>query len=281
MRGPETTSYNRAMSTPETFQIPLETAEIYESKFVPALFADWAPHVVDMADVAPGQSVLDVACGTGIVARAAADRVGSGGRVVGVDLNPAMLEVARTVRPDIEWRQGDAEDLPFETGSFDVALCQSALFFFPDPGRAVREMARVVGPAGTVAIQTYAPLAEQPAYGPFMEVIARHAGPEARVLLGTYWSQGDLARLTELAAAAGLEPIETRTSLGVARFPSTDAVAHTEIRATPLVERLDPAAYDRILADTHDVLSRYAQADGTVLFPIRAKLIAARGTPTD
>jgi SAM-dependent methyltransferase len=265
----------------ETFQIGPEQAKAYDEQFVPALFAQWAPQLVDCARVAGGQRILDVACGTGVVARTAVDVVGPQGHVVGVDLNPAMLEVARTVRPDIEWRQGDAEDLPFETASFDVALCQSALFFFPDPGRAVREMARVVGPAGTVAIQTYAPLAEQPAYGPFMEVIARHAGPEARVLLGTYWSQGDLARLTEFAAAAGLEPIETRTSLGIARFPSTDAVAHTEIRATPLVDRLDSAAYDRILADTHDVLNRYAQADGSVLIPIRAKMIAGRRTSSD
>ena len=70
-------AYNRLMSAPETFQIPLETAEIYESKFVPALFADWAPHVIEMGDVSAGQSVLDVACGTGIVARTAAGRVGT------------------------------------------------------------------------------------------------------------------------------------------------------------------------------------------------------------
>jgi SAM-dependent methyltransferase len=260
----------------ETFQITPEQAKAYDELFVPALFAQWAPHLVSCARVEGGQRVLDVACGTGVVARAAGDIVGPQGHVVGIDLNPAMLEVARTARPDLEWRQGDAEDLPFETGSFDVALCQSALFFFPDPGRAVREMARVVGTAGTVAIQTYAPLAEQPAYGPFMEVIARHAGPEARVLLGTYWSQGDLARLTALADAAGLETIETRTSLGIARFPSTDAVVHTEVRATPLADRLDSATYDRILADVHDLLDSYVEADGSLGVPIRAKMIAAR-----
>src|SRR5918995_168117 len=88
------TPYNARMSSPETFEIPLDTAELYEAKFVPALFADWAPHVVDMGDVTAGQSVLDVACGTGIVARTAAARVAPEGRVVGVDLNPAMLAEA-------------------------------------------------------------------------------------------------------------------------------------------------------------------------------------------
>ena len=181
----------------ETFQLTLEQAKAYDDLFVPALFGQWAPQLVSCARVASGQRVLDVACGTGAVARTAVDTVGPQGRVVGVDLNPAMLEVARSSRPDLEWFQGDAEDLPFETDSFDAALCQSALFFFPEPFRAVREMARVVGPGGIVAIQTYAALPEQPAYGPFMDVVARHAGQEARILLGTYWSQGDLSKLTD------------------------------------------------------------------------------------
>ena len=265
----------------ETFQLTLEQAKAYDDLFVPALFGQWAPQLVSCARVASGQRVLDVACGTGAVARTAADAVGPEGQVVGVDLNPAMLDVARASRPDLEWFQGDAEDLPFETDSFDAALCQSALFFFPEPSRAVREMARVVGPGGIVAIQTYAALPEQPAYGPFMDVVARHAGQEARILLGTYWSQGDLSKLTELTAAAGLEVLETRTSLGVARFPSTDAVVHTEIRATPLADRLDTAAYDRILADSHVLLSKYAEADGSVRVPIRATMIAAGKTSSN
>ena len=260
----------------ETFQLTLEQAKAYDDLFVPALFGQWAPQLVSCARVSSGQRVLDVACGTGAVARTAVDAVGPDGQVVGVDLNPAMLEVARASRPDLEWFQGDAEDLPFETGSFDVALCQSALFFFPDPGRAVREMARVVGAGGTVAIQTYSALDEQPAYGPFMDVVANHAGPEARVLLSTYWSLGDSAALAGLTAAAGLEVLETRTSLGVARFSSTDAVAHTEIRATPLADRLDSLAYDRILSDTRELLGSYVGEDGSVRVPIRATMIAAR-----
>src|SRR5687768_3329376 len=172
-----------------TFQLTREQAQAYEDLFVPALFGQWAPQLVDCARVCPGQSVLDVACGTGVVARAARIVAGPASRVVGIDLNPSMLQVARDKSPDLEWVLGDAEDLPFADAEFDVALCQSALFFFPDRGRAVTEMARVVVPGGVVALKTYAPLAEQPAYGPFVELVARHAGPEARVLLGTYWSQ--------------------------------------------------------------------------------------------
>ena len=260
----------------ETFQLSREQAQAYEDLFVPALFGQWAPQLVDCARVREGQSVLDVACGTGVVARAARDLVGPGGRVVGVDLNPAMLEVAREARPDLEWVHGDAEDLPFEDAAFDVALCQSALFFFADPGRAVAEMGRVVVPGGMVALQTYAPLAEQPAYGPFVELVAGHAGPEARVLLGTYWSQGALDGLLELASAAGLSLVESRSSLGEAVFPSAAAVADTEIKATPLAERMTPETYALIVADTEELLGGYADESGLVRVPVRATLLAAR-----
>jgi len=118
------------MSATETFRISIERAEAYEAQFVPALFEEWAGRLVAAAGVSPGHRVLDIACGTGIVARTAAGVVGDGENVVGLDLNEAMLTVARRVRPDLGWRQGDAARLPFPDRSFDVVLCQSGLMFF-------------------------------------------------------------------------------------------------------------------------------------------------------
>ncbi|MBI3970091.1 MAG: methyltransferase domain-containing protein, partial [Chloroflexi bacterium] len=136
------------------------------------------------------------------------DRMGGSGKVVGVDLNPAMLAVARRLRPDIEWRQADAAALPFADGSFDAVLCQSALMFFPDVAQALREMARVVTAGGSVAVQVWGRLETQPGYGPFVDVAARHAGPEAVHLLGAYWVLGDRDALTALFEAAG--PMEVQ-----------------------------------------------------------------------
>lgn len=119
----------------ESFRLSFDAAEAYEATFVPRLFADWVPHLLDAAGVAAGQRILDVACGTGVVAREAADRLGEKGTVVGLDLNEAMLAVARRLRPDLEWRQGDVAALPFRDGSFDVVLCQAGLMFFPDAGQ--------------------------------------------------------------------------------------------------------------------------------------------------
>ncbi|HVL97815.1 MAG TPA: methyltransferase domain-containing protein [Egibacteraceae bacterium] len=120
-------------STAETFELTREQAEFYEARFVPALFAEWAPLLVDAAAVCPGSSVLDVACGTGVVARTAAARVGEEGRVVGVDRSQGMLEVAGQLAPQAQFRLADAEQLPFEDGSFDMVLCQAGLMFFSDP----------------------------------------------------------------------------------------------------------------------------------------------------
>jgi ubiquinone/menaquinone biosynthesis C-methylase UbiE len=263
-------------SSAETFQISAEQAEIYEVKFVPAIFADWAPHLVDAAGVGPGQTVLDVACGTGVVARLAAERVGTTGKVVGLDLNQAMLTVARRLRPDIEWQQGDAARLPFSDGSFDVVLCQSALMFFPDPALALREMARVVTSDGTVALQVYSSLESQPGYGPFVEVAARHAGPSAISLLGTYWVHGDLDALAGLLESAGLRTTTIRTRLGTATFDSIDELVATEVEGTPLAERISNEVYRKIVEDSRAALRQFGtEADG-VKVPIEGHLITAR-----
>jgi ubiquinone/menaquinone biosynthesis C-methylase UbiE len=263
----------------ETFQIPIEVAELYESKFVPALFAEWAPHLVNVAGVARGQAVLDVACGTGIVARTAADLTGARSTIVGVDVNEAMLTVARRVRPDLEWRRGDVAELPFADGSFDAVLCQMALMFFPDRTRALRELRRVVRASGTVATLVPGDLPSQPAYGPFVEMAARHAGPDAVSLLSTYFVCGDLAELTALVESAGLHVVETRTRLGLAKFGSVDEFVAAEVKSTPLIERVSETVYERIREGAREVLRPFTSPAGAVEVPLRCHLVAARRSP--
>jgi SAM-dependent methyltransferase len=260
----------------ETFQVSVGQAEAYEAKFVPALFGEWAPHLVEAAGVAPGQAVLDVACGTGVVAREAADRMGGRGRVVGFDLNEGMLAVARRLRPDIDWQQGDAAELPFPDDSFDVVLCQASLMFFPDRAQALREMARVARAGGTVGVQVWGSLESQPGYGPFVEAAARHVGPEAIDLLGSYWVLGDLELVAALFEATGLEVTATRTRLGTARFGSIDELVKTEVESTPLIERIDDDVYGRILEDSRAALGRFCTDDGKAEIPIEGHVITAR-----
>lgn len=263
------------MST-ETFHLPIEAAEQYESRFVPAMFGEWAPHLVELAGVAAGQAVLDVACGTGIVARAAAVRAGATGRVVGVDLHEAMLTVARRLRPDLDWRQGDVAALPFPDGEFDVVLCQSAMMFFPDPVRALGEMSRVATHDGTIAVQVWGKLESSAGYARFAEIVARRAGPDAVDLFGTYWALGDLRRFGDLFERAGLQVTATRTRLGAARFPSIDDFVTTEVESTPLLQRIDEHIYRQIREDAQDALRPFLTPSGDVAVPIEGHLVAAR-----
>jgi SAM-dependent methyltransferase len=261
--------------TTETFQITFAQAELYEATFVPAIFGEWAPHLVDAAGVSAGARVLDVACGTGVVARAAADRVGPAGAVTGVDLSKAMLAVARRTRPDLAWRQADAANLPFPDGSFDVVLCQSALMFFPDPVKALGEMGRVTTARGTVAVQVYSSLDAQSGYRPFIQAAARHAGPDAVNLLGTYWIHGDLDALRRLLDRAGLHVADVRTRTGTVRFDSVDELVGIEIGATPLADRINDEVYGRILADSREALARFRTASGGLAVPIEGHIVTA------
>ena len=259
----------------ESFQIPIEVAEFYETAFVPAFFAQWPPILCEVAGVRQGQTVLDVACGTGVVARCAAELVTPGGRVIGLDLNEAMLTVAERVRPDIEWRQGDAAALPFPAETFDAVLCQMALMFLPDRAKAIEEMARVAKAGGTVAVAVPSALEVQPAFLPFVEMAGRHAGPEAMTLLSTYFVCGDLGELTASIESAGLQVTSTRSPLGTYRAPSVDALVTTEVESTPLVERISDEVYDRIRDGARVALAEFTSPDGRVEAPFECHVVAA------
>jgi SAM-dependent methyltransferase len=265
----------RTMSGTETFELTPPQAEFYESTFVPALFAPWAPLLVEASGVRSGHRVLDVACGTGIVARAAATRVGGDGAVTGVDRSAAMLAVATRLLPHATFHLGDAGRLPFAEGAFDRVLCQAALMFFPDPATALAEMGRVVVPDGRVGVQVWGRLESSPGFLSFVEVAARHAGHDAFGLLSTYFAHGDLDRLTHLFDRAGLDVTSTTTRLGAMRYDSIDEFVTTEVESTPLAARLDPDTYDRIRVDARQALAPFVGSDGVAL-PIEGHLVVAR-----
>jgi SAM-dependent methyltransferase len=147
------------MSTLSGFQLSGSAPEAYQRYGVPALGTAKAQDLVALAALQAGERVLDVACGTGVVTRQAAQAVGTTGQVIGLDINEGMLQVARTVVPPagapITWHHGSVMTLPFPEASFDVVLCQWGLEFFPDRAQGLREMARVLMPGGRVGLRVW------------------------------------------------------------------------------------------------------------------------------
>ena len=154
--------------------------EMYESHLVGPLFRPFAEALVERAGLGTGSRVLDVACGTGIVARLAKQRAGPSGRVVGVDLSPQMLELGRRIAPDVEWREGDALALPVDDGAFDVALCHQGVQFFPNKLKALAEMLRVLVQGGTVGVGVWRTAQESPLLAALQRVAGAAAGADRR-----------------------------------------------------------------------------------------------------
>lgn len=221
----ETTAFHHVASPAE-----VDAARFYEDKFVPALFKYWSPRVIEAADIVPGHRVLDIACGTGVVTRDIAAIVGYARPPVGLDLSAGMLEVARSIAPQVEWRQGDADHLPFADGSFDRVVCQYGLMFFRDPVRALSEMLRVLRPGGRLAVAVWDSLANNRGFADKVKILEQTAGPEAAAALEMPFCLGDPLSLRDLAEEAGIGDFELRTHPGEARFPDMREFVDAELR---------------------------------------------------
>ncbi len=201
-------------------------AETYESYMVPALFAPWASRLIERARPRPGERVLDVACGTGVVARHVASIVGSEGKVVGLDASPNMLDVARAVakqeRVRVQWHEGRAESLPFPDGSFDLVMCQFALMFFEDRHAALKQMHRVLTADGRLALSVWQSFDRHPFYRRLDEAIEHRAGLSG---VRDIFAIGDSAELRRLVLDAGFSAGGNRVRLHDRAFPRSTGIS--------------------------------------------------------
>jgi ubiquinone/menaquinone biosynthesis C-methylase UbiE len=232
--------------------------------------------VADAAQIRPGQRVLDVACGTGILAREAALRVGPGGFVAGLDRNPGMLAVAARLAPDIEWRQGTAESLPYPDQTFDVAVCQFGLMFFTDRRQALREMLRVLVPGSRLAVAVWDNIDHTPAYMDELALVERIAGPRAAEPLRAPFVLGDKSELAALFKDAGVATVEINTYHGPVRFPSIRFMIEADLRGwLPVMGVMLPEEQiQQILEEAEQVLSSYVNVDGQLVFDSPAHIVS-------
>ena len=264
--------------TPPIPEEAIAAAAAYEALHVPALFRQWAPRVLEAARVRPGQRVLDVACGTGILAREAATLVGDEGSVAGLDATPGMLAVAERLDPEIRWQHGTAEAMPYEDDSFDTVVSQFGLMFFVDRPKAIREMLRVLAPGGSLAVAVWDSLDNSEAYPEEVELLDRIAGPEAADALRAPFVLGDREKFKTLFASAGAVSVDVVTLRGTARFPSIRAMVEADLRGWLPVMGVILAEdqINHILTEAEPVLKRYVSSDGTVVFDAPAHIVTAR-----
>jgi ubiquinone/menaquinone biosynthesis C-methylase UbiE len=268
------------MADQEQWQLDGSAPELYQRHLVPAITAMWAADLVDRAALAPGQRVLDVACGTGVVARRAAERVGAAGSVDAIDLNAGMLAVARSLPGAVRWHHGSALFLPFARATFDVVLCQLGLQFFPDRPLALREMRRVIAPRGRLALNVFGPIEHNPATHALADALDRHFGPDASIAKRIEHVLADATQLRGLVERAGFAEVAIEVATKAVRFPSAADYVRVQLAATPLAGVIAEAC-----AATADRDRGAARVDDVVGVPVDdavgAPVDDAVGAPVD
>lgn len=208
--------------------------ENYERYFVPVIGAPLAEDLVARAALAPGERVLDVACGTGVVSRLAAKRVGSSGSVTGVDVNAGMLGVARIAAADVaaEWLEANADALPLADDSFDVAFCQLGLQFFVDRVASLRELRRVLAPGGRALVSVPGPT---PALFELMEAaLTRCVDADAASFVEAVFSLHEPGAVASLMREAGFTRVSAGSEQWTLRLPAPIDFLWQYVHSTPL-----------------------------------------------
>jgi SAM-dependent methyltransferase len=255
---------------------PRNPAEIYEEMFVPALFGQWGPVIAELAAIRPGDKVLDVACGTGVLACAAADRAGPAGQVTGLDANPGMLAVARRKSGMIDWKDGRAEALPFADASFDAVVSQFGFMFFDDQPAALREMMRVLRPGGRLAVAVWDDLDHAPGYAILARLLEDLFGRRIADAFRAPFVLGDETKLRGICNAAGLVNADILSRSGTLRFASLEDMFSTERACIwTLGGLLDDASFDRLLQKARPLFHPLTGPDGAIAFAMPALIMTA------
>jgi ubiquinone/menaquinone biosynthesis C-methylase UbiE len=253
-------------------------AEAYEKVYVPTFFAPLGQALLDRVKPNKTDRVLDVACGTGILGRLLHERSADSKRFVGVDINPAMVEVARKLSPGGDYRGGNATELGFDAGEFDLVLCQHGLMFFPDRARALREMRRVLTDGGRLGLSTWRSLAENPVSEALTEIGRKHFdGP-----LDLPFSMGDEKQLTAMIEAAGFAKAQVDTVEVEATFPDAASFVRMNVMAFSAVmpqlasmNETERAQFVSVMeAASAETVARFRDGNG-LKFSVRANVATA------
>jgi SAM-dependent methyltransferase len=262
---------------PHASQAQIDAATTYERLFVPAEFQEWADRMVAAAGIRSSERVLDVACGTGVLARAVSARVGQQGRVEGIDADVGMVNVAASLAPQVQYRHGTAEALPYADSSFDAVVSQFGLMFFTDRVRALTEMQRVLRSGGRIAIAVWDTLENTPAYDALVAVLDRVAGSRAAAALTAPFALGHKGALEQLFVAAGIRRVAIGTTTGLSCFPSIRTMVEADLRGwLPVMGvALPEPTIEQVLDEAEQALNAWRTPEGKVRFDSPAHIVTA------
>ena len=233
-------------------------AENYQRYFVPAIATPVSVGLLDTANLQRGERVLDVACGTGVIARLAAEQVAPSGSVTAIDVAPDMISVAKSSAPaasHIEWHVGDAAALPLADNAYDVVLCQLGLMFMEDRPAALAEMRRVVAPDGRVVINT--PGAIQPAFVAMEQAIVEHISPDLGGFVRAVFSMHDPDALATLLRDARLHDVSATVTTARFELPAPAEFLWQYINLTPMGPLVAAATEEAQSAMERQVVDRW------------------------
>lgn len=254
-----------------------EVATAYDDSLVPSLFEQWAYRVVDTANIKRGWHVLDVACGTGVLTRAIAEKVCPAGSVSGVDLNPGMLKVAERISPDICWRNAPAESLPWDESTFDAVVSQFGLMFFEDRLEGLREMMRVLKTRGTLTVAVFCSLDTMPAFRRMCDIYESAVGNKAGDTLRFPFSLGDKNDFASLFEKAGIKNVVITSMKGSACFSSIKDMVLADVNGWfPLAGIiLEEPEIETVIERAKSELEPFVLKDGSVEFPVHVHIARA------
>jgi ubiquinone/menaquinone biosynthesis C-methylase UbiE len=251
-------------------------ADAYERILVPGIFGPWSDELLERArPIGVSDRILDLGCGTGIVARRVRARLGGGARVTGVDVDAGMLAKARDLAPEIRWIEGDAMELPFPDASFELVLCQQVLQFVPDRAKALREIRRVLAPGGRLLVATWRARHEQKLFEALGRIAEAHLGVpnEKRFLLG------DEAALRAMVEEAGFQVDRLEVVARVDRlrgFPLRQSALAANFDLSTLSDAEREAKLDDVERESREAVKEFLEADDVIASPTTANLVVAK-----
>ncbi len=258
-------------------EITDDFVQMYEEILVPAIYAQWAHRVADISEIDLGHHVLDVACGTGSLTKAAQLEAGLKGKVVGLEASEKMLAVAQKKSRGIEWRHGDLESLPFENNEFDRVICQFSMMFIPNRVAAIKEMIRVCKPDGLVVIAIWAHLDHSKAYGSLIKLVHKYAGARAAIKISAPWSLGVPGVMDRMLLATNINEYICHERLGVTRFPSLKSFVDTHLKLAGEFDGLDGETYEQLLNAADVDLRQFVVNGGQLVAQLDANIYTVKG----